>query len=416
MRDLLLAGVRWIPLSISGLLFLCIAYFTLRYLALQQHDRLLLAACAGGILVFLMLALTVLGIGIWLRFCRMEFSPAVEAVETIDRPTGLILPLWVSIPCILVDIHWLNCDGVQVTLRPGERGLLETIRSSQRLRRSKIIRQFEVSDLFGLCRVKFCRTLMQTVRIEPFPASATTITQIRRDQQGDDFVHPSGKPYGDLIEMRHYRPGDPLKLVLWKHYARTGQLLVRQPENSIACMSQTIACFVSGPGDQASAGVARAVVTALEQSGEGLFFQADGSPSATDDSVAAIDQIIHSVDFRQHGGSIVTAIATSLRYNALRQCIAFVPSQPGLWIDRLLAGQAAGQLTIDAIIGIDANPPLPSSIFPRWALRQIDGSTSQLEQVQTVVQRLLAGGISTKVIDRRSGKIVSTVTLPRAPR
>ena len=399
----------WIPLTARGAVSIVVAGVALRYLALQEHDRLLLAACVGGLFVIAVMALAVLATGLWLRFRNLPVPDRIDAMESVQCETGLTLPLLASIPCVVVNIRWLNCDGVLVDLSRGRDGCQETIRASQRMQRSEIVRQFEVGDVFGLSSVKFCRTFAQAVRVEPMPAAGCSIAQVRRDQQGDDLVHPNGKPHGDLIEMRHYRPGDPLKLVLWKHYARTRQLLVRQPENSIASMSQTIACFVAGPGDQASAGVARTIVTELKQAGEEILFQADGSAAATDSSAEAIEQIILSADARKSGGGIVAGIGSTIQDHVIKHCVAFVPSQPGAWIDRVVAGQTASQLQIDAIIGVDEPaPPRRHRFFPSWAFHRDPGDMIQLQQVQAVVDRLSAAGISTRIIHRRSGQAWST--------
>ncbi len=404
-KDFVVSCCHWLPISVRGVVLVAASLVALRYLALQQHDRLILAACAGSLFLFIVFSLAVLSVALWLRFAHLSVDANVDAMESVPRPTGLVLAFVPSIPCIVIDIRWVNCKGIDVTLVRQHDGFQETIVPRQRLQRSEVIRQFEVSDLFGLSRVQFQRTFLQSVRVEPMPAAKCSITQIRRDQQGDDLAHPGGKPHGDLIEMRHYRPGDPLKLVLWKHYARTRQLLVRQPENSIACLSQTIACLVAGPGDQASAGVARTVVTELTQAGEEILFQADGSSTATDSSLEAIQQIIQSADSQHHGGNVVAAIAKMVHGNTLQHCIAFVPSQPGPWIDRVLAGQAVCRLKIDAIIGVDDAPvPSHSRLIPTWAYhRDVDGM--QPNGVAVVVERLSAAGISTRVIHRRSGQI-----------
>ncbi len=408
-KTILLTCLNWIPLSTRGAVLIPSALLALRFVALQEHDRLLLAACAGGLFLLVALALVVLGVGLTLRLYRPIKLTNIDAIETVKQSTGLTLPSVASMPCIVVDIRWLNCSGIEASLENAAGRTGERILAKQRLYRSEIIRQFEIADVFGLCRVKFSKRYPQSIRVEPFPAPVCSITQIRRDQQGDDLVHPHGKPCGDFIEMRHYQKGDPLKLVLWKHYARTGQLLVRQPENSITSLAQTIACFVAGPGDEASAGVARTVVTELSQGGDEFLFQADGSASATNCLSEAIEQIIQSADVRHRGGDIISGIASTIQSNVVKHCIAFVPSQPGDWIDHVLAGQVTNQLSINAIIGVDEPTPNHRHRFlPRWAFRGASADVIQLDQIQAVVERLAAVGIPTKILHRRSGQAFST--------
>ena len=58
---------------------------------------------------------------------------------------------------------------------------------------------------------------------------------------GDAVSHPAGRQEGELIEMRRYGPGDPLRHVLWKTYARTRRLLVRMHERAISPRPTTAA-------------------------------------------------------------------------------------------------------------------------------------------------------------------------------
>ncbi len=413
-KELLATAWHWIPLTAWGAGLIPTIGLVLHAWALREHDRLLLAACVGGLVLLAALALAVVGVAVWLRRVNPQVSDRIEAMESLQRDTGFVIPWLPSIPCIQMEIRWLNCPGVEVSLLRGHGGFHERILPRERMQRERVVRQFEVSDLFGLCRVRFSRVFSQPLRIEPQPAPDCCVTRIHRDQQGDDWMHPSGKPHGDLIEMRHYRPGDPLKLVLWKQYARTGQLLVRQPENSIASLSQTIACFVAGPGDQASAGIARTLVTHWAQAGEELLFQADGAATATDNVYEAIDQLIRSADERDLGGTSVANIGTLVQGNVCKHCIVFLPSQPGPWIDLVLAGQAMFQLQIDAIIGVDEPPARRRKRFlPGWALRRPADGAVQPEQLLAVVQRLSEAGVATQVIHRRSGQALSIASWQR---
>src|SRR4029077_19754465 len=92
---------------------------------------------------------------------------------------------------------------------------------------AEVVRSIRVSDVFGMARVIFRRRMVMDVRIEWHCGAVKPQQLFSQTNSGDAFSHPDGKPEGDLIEMRRYVPGDPLKLVLWKLYARSGQLLVR---------------------------------------------------------------------------------------------------------------------------------------------------------------------------------------------
>lgn len=53
-----------------------------------------------------------------------------------------------------------------------------------------------------------------------------------RFQPGGDSAARSTGPSGDFVGLREYRPGDPLRLIHWKSWARTGQPIVKELEDT----------------------------------------------------------------------------------------------------------------------------------------------------------------------------------------
>lgn len=86
-----------------------------------------------------------------------------------------------------------------------------------------------VSDVLGLFRfrVKNVRTGRILVRPEPVPMGQLPDLQ--------KYIARSWRPkpgggYSELHEMRLYRPGDSLNQVHWKLTAKTGKLMIREPQ------------------------------------------------------------------------------------------------------------------------------------------------------------------------------------------
>jgi len=217
---------------------------------------------------------------------------------------------------------------------------------------------------------------------------------------GDQDAHPEGSPNGDRIEMRRYSPGDPLRLVLWKIYARTGQLLVRMPERAFTPSVRAMTFFVAGKGDEPSANLLR---TILEKRllGPNFLFGADGAAALTSSVPEALDQLLHSVNHRAMGGAGLDQMLDQAEAQGSAACVLFVPSKPGPWLDRVAATVARHRGPFATIIGVDSlQDDSQSILWRRLFLRadRVDGCHKS--EVTSVTEVLAASGIQVQVIDR----------------
>ena len=73
----------------------------------------------------------------------------------------------------------------------------------------------------------------------------------------DGLPDNGGRPDGDRMEIRPYTPGDSVRDIMWKGFARNRQLNVRLPERSVAFDDKACAYLVSGVGDEAASALAR---------------------------------------------------------------------------------------------------------------------------------------------------------------
>lgn len=379
-----------------------------RYVALPQHDRLLLATSVGGIVLVLLMVLLVVVCS--LLAGRSQTAPLSPLEATCDVPTesGLILRRLGWIPCLQIALDWENVPDSETTLvRRGGGQLAETVVFRRRCHRDTVRRRMSVSDVFGLCQVKRRFPASQSLHVEPQPVPAALPPQVHRDQAGEDIPHHGGQPHGDLIEMRHYRAGDPLKLVLWKHYQRTGQLLVRQPENTISKVEQTIACFIAGRGDEATASVARGLVVELARGSQSLWFRADGATCSTDTWHGAVQQMVQSADHSANGGEVLDHLSEVWQSTRSAHCIVFVPSQDGPWVDRLLGVVASGNMKVQAIMGVQAGEAtLTNARLASWIYREEHTHQRSWKDTRVLVDRLAHAGIETRCVDRRGGQSV----------
>lgn len=196
-----------------------------------------------------------------------------------------------------------------------------------------IRRRITVGDIFGMTEISF--ELRQAVDIEIAPQTAS-FRQIvfRTTSSGQDgFSHPSGDPRGDLVEMRRYQAGDPLRLVLWKVFARSRKLVIRTPEPTIAQQSELFVYFIAGDDDESSASLARTFL-AIEGIGGGnadLSFAASGAGRLARNEAEGVSDIVDSAARRRRPCDLPD-IAKTLDRARLGQTFLLVPNRLGPWI------------------------------------------------------------------------------------
>jgi len=170
---------------------------------------------------------------------RSESRPRLRAGETVTMSVRLTSPRRVStfvleeqVPSALGEVSTLPVavleegeaveHSYQLTCR--RRGVYEI---------GPLVARY--GDPFGLTRHEM--TLVEPVEVLVHPAvedvSDRPLTRMFEDPP---FRPPVSKPWPSGFEfygMRQYSPGDDVRRVVWRAYARTGQLLVREAEQGI---------------------------------------------------------------------------------------------------------------------------------------------------------------------------------------
>lgn len=217
------------------------------------------------------------------------------------------------------------------------------------------------------------------------------------------------------MEIRRYVPGDPVRHILWKVYARNRQLTVRVPERSVDRSPRMVAFLAAGGADEAAAAAAR---VALEKGylGSEWMFGADDAPTPTDDLETALLAVADSGNspaarpgrdlaaFLSHPdtqggqGSIAGASAG--------HCVIFAQAGGGVWVEQVLAtlaahgGSASFVLGTDGVLDADRRP-----WWERFLFRKDDARPSTtLRDLNTLTARLAGAGHDVRVVDRRTGR------------
>jgi len=401
-----------VPLTPLGLAVTALGVWVVRDVALRNGDLVLHAAGLIALLLVASAAVNVLAVTavIALRLRRSRGTAENLTLESgVRATTGFSYPRFAKWPMVQVRLEWAEPRQVDVSVAFGAGRVEELVTPRERGSYASVQRRFVVRDIFGLTRCGLHRTSPQRVRILPGRALATaqTVTQFA---SGEGLSHPSGQPLGDLLDMRGYGYGDPLRHVLWKAFARTRQLLVRTPERALVPSPSAAAFFIAGADDEASASVARLFI---EDGllGTQFLFGTDQAQQPATRSAEALELLVGSVSARRHGAERLEAFIQRARQQRGRNWVLFVPPTPGPWVRRvaLLAPSLAGAtvvLGLDAELGWLRRRPLARLFFAEGnPLRR------RLAQVPPLVRRLQGCGLRVRVIHRPSGELVPLGTL-----
>lgn len=331
---------NWLPLTPLGLTVLGLTWLGVQWLGGKTNDRIVLV---GSVVVLLLVGIctaATLLTALWFRLRPTKGQPDLKLAVNQPHTTGFQLGWLAWNPLLKVELQWDNVPASRVVIERHYARLNEQITPGSRGEWSSIRRRFIIADVFGLSRCIFVRTTPARVRIEPDRHRA--VPQIIAEQaiSGDELASPDGKPQGDLLEIRRYVAGDPLKRVLWKTYARTGQLLVRSEERTRAATKKTLAYFVAGAGDEPTAAVARGMLE-TGSLGDNFTLGADHCSELANSAAGGLELLIQSKSAAARSGEQLARFLTRGAQVGASSCILFVPPTAGDWmpeVARALAG------------------------------------------------------------------------------
>lgn len=278
----------WLPISARGL-FLILASVTLfRFYGRLSADWILLVVGVFGIVLAGLSSLSV-GMTFLLFDWRIRRKNVLQHTDPLKGETAkpllsdfYIPRLWLPFLDFMID--WED-KAATIDIVDTPVGRTESVRFSRRRYTQEIVRVFVVRDLFGLaeCRWKYhqkreCKILPG---IHEHPPSL-----IRALIDGDGKFVPSRPRVGDRVDTRKYIPGDPVRYIHWKLFAKTSEPVIRIPEPAAVYDKQVIAYLLCDEEDEFAAEVAR---WALARGGLGSkwFFSADHCEGYADELATA---------------------------------------------------------------------------------------------------------------------------------
>lgn len=406
------------PLTFKGALILGGSALAMWRYGVVHIDLLLLVVGAVGLAVGA-LALLIVGPAALILFATLrrpaEGTPLSLTTGMPVRTGFTVRNLW-FVPLVTVEWTWETPDAeVRTDVEKGRRR--EWIAPRKRALVDHVVRRFTVRDAWGLAHVSFAITEPRSVRVVPSVGALRNVPVVRAMSGGDDFYDPLGAPQGDRADMRAYGPGDPVRLILWKVYAKSRDLMVRTPERARSPTEKTVAYVVAGDGDEPAAGAARA---ALQNGALGATWRlgADGCDHDATTADAAEETLAKSGNCEvARGGEGLSEFLARAAADGGRgvtsRAVLFVPARPGPWLERVVAAARArktpaGQSGIEILVCTDGVvKEAPRSFWARLftAPPAFDSARAAQRELSKVTDALGAAHVPVALVDRAAGKV-----------
>lgn len=407
------------PLTLKGVLLAGGSALVLARYGLAKIDLLLLVVGGVGLAIAALAVLVVVpaALVLMLALRRPPEGDPITLTTGVPTRTGFsIRDVW-FVPLLTIEWTWLVPDAeVRTDTEKGRRR--EWIRPRRRALLTEVVRRFVVRDAWGIAEISFTRKEPRNVRVVPAIGALKNVPVVRALAGGDDFYDPLGAPQGDRADMRAYGPGDPVRLIVWKVYAKSRDLVVRTPERARSPTQKTVAFVVAGPGDEPAAGAARAAVVngALGQSWR---LGADACDTDATTSAAAEELFAKSGNAElDRGGEGLSAFlaraAGESGRGAAARAVVFVPPRPGPWIERVVAAARAARPSAGApsnleilvcTDGVATEPPRSWWSRLLTAPPPFDEARAAQRDLSAVTTALGAAHVPVSLVDRAAGKV-----------
>ena len=230
------------PLSLRCVALLLLVTYLLAF-PVSAHSDIVAASVAYGLLGIIstaVIAVTIQGLILQRRLNIAVIPPSGETAPGEVIKIAVIIPRLRILPLSSLDVTLKSpCAGF-----PGE--TLRIYGSSARERRlhmevalphrgSWTVSSIEcaVRDVAGLSRLAWSQQLSSSIEVAPTVGRETRLPLISSTQRPGELVTDVNNRQGDPFDIKPYHPSDGIKKIIWKVFAKRGELLSRHPEASM---------------------------------------------------------------------------------------------------------------------------------------------------------------------------------------
>ena len=277
----------WQPLTVRGVLAIALSVFAIRSFGIPEMD--LVAAILGGGILALTIGVVLIALIVRFRLGRrLEIEGRFDLADPRSRqrtPAGLVLqnsdiPLYFS----LAVRRRFDHDGVLTSTHvatgregePGRRHLIDTVEMPHRGLWRLIGIDLSLSDALGFTNLRWFFPLQTGLEVSALTIPIKPLPIVAASSRSGDQLSLTRDRNGDLFDIKQYDPSDGIKRILWKTYAKSGELVVRRPEPAIIPEGEVVLYLVAQPEDDHVAGALQDYVRQLDLQQITTLFGTDG--------------------------------------------------------------------------------------------------------------------------------------------
>ena len=359
-------ALNYIPLSLRGALIGAMSVFILLNFGIERSD--LVAATLGSSLLLLILIFLICS-----YFLKHRLAKSMEAKAFFDNNEvfsntainsgihlkSLSLPFSFSIyirrifntPEVTSPEHLVRGSN------PSKR-LIDSVSFPHRgLWELKELNCL-IQDPLRLTRQVINVPVHQNIELSARPLSIAPIPVIAASSRSGDLIQDQSERTGDLFDLKAYDPSDGVKRILWKTYAKSGELIVRHPEPAMLPDGEVAIYLIANKDEDHVAGAFRSYLNELDKNQITVLFGTDGNTEGIKSKLSEIENTINEVvwtpelglgkDFSKYLGALQTSS------HSARKIIVFSPEERDDWFETLTTTASATQKEL-SIVGVSKN-------------------------------------------------------------
>ncbi len=133
-----------------------------------------------------------------------------------------------------------------------------------------------IGDALGLTRLAWEYPLEAGIEVSAADIPIKALPIVAASSRAGDELSLSQERSGDLYDLKPYDPNDGVKRILWKTYAKSGQLVVRRPEPAMIPEGEVAIYLIAGREEDYVAGALQSYLKMLHENQIVVLFGTDG--------------------------------------------------------------------------------------------------------------------------------------------